>query len=215
MKFTALLIATMSSVVSGAGHIAAGQDLVNVGWSLPYEGPKTVALKVGDTISFSWNIGHNVYIHPTMNCGLDGAIFVGDTSTTEYTFTDADDGKDIFFSCDIGNGAHCQNGQSLIVTVGGEGLVLDTGDMTTDMEDMKTDMENNMEDMTSDMEDMKTDMQKDMEDMDHSDMDHSDMDHSAMDDSGSSATGPYGSSASSASSATGPSMIAAAAAAAL
>merc|ERR1712166_503155 len=118
-------------------------------------------------------------------------------STTEYTFTDADDGKDIFFSCDIGNGAHCQNGQSLIVTVGGEGLVLDTGDMTTDMEDMKTDMENNMEDMTSDMEDMKTDMQKDMED---------------MDDSGSSATGPYGSSASSA---TGPSMIAAAAAAAL
>merc|ERR1712166_1336632 len=163
-------------------------------------GPKTVALKVGDTISFSWNIGHNVYIHPTMNCELDGAIFVGDTSTTEYTFTDADDGKDIFFSCDIGNGAHCQNGQSLIVTVGGEGLVLDTGDMTTDMEDMKTDMENNMEDMTSDMED--------------SDMDHSDMDHSAMDDSGSSATGPYGSSASSASSATGPSMIAAAAAAA-
>merc|ERR1712166_1040582 len=123
-------------------------------------GPKTVALKVGDTISFSWNIGHNVYIHPTMNCDLDGAIFVGDTSTTEYTFTDADDGKDIFFSCDIGNGAHCQNGQSLIVTVGGEGLVLDTGDM-------------------------KTDMQKDMEDMDHSDMDHSDMDHSAMDDSGS------------------------------
>merc|ERR1712166_1250126 len=127
-------------------------------------------------------------------------------STTEYTFTDADDGKDIFFSCDIGNGAHCQNGQSLIVTVGGEGLVLDMGDMTTDMEDMKTDMENNMEDMTSDMEDMKTDMQKDMEDMDHSDMDHSDMDHSAMDDSGSSATGPYGSSASS-----GPSMIVAAA----
>ena len=111
MKFTALLIATMSSVVSGAGHIAAGQDLVNVGWSLPYEGPKTVALKVGDTISFSWDSGHNVYIHPTMNCGLDGAIFVGDSSTTEYTFTDADDGKDIFFSCDIGNGAHCQNGK--------------------------------------------------------------------------------------------------------
>merc|ERR1740133_309741 len=132
-----------------------------------------------------------------MNCDLDGAIFVGDTSTTEYTFTDADDGKDIFFSCDIGNGAHCKNGQSLIVTVGGEGLVLD-------MEDMKTDMD--MADMTSDMEDMKTDMHKDMEDMDHSDMDHSDMDHS-----GSSATGPYGSSASSA---TGPSMIAAAATAA-
>ena len=106
MKFTALLIATMS-VVASAGDVTIGN------WFLPFIGTDIVfTAQVGDTISFSgWDTGHNVYIHPTNSCDLDGAIFVGDTSPASYTFTDADGGKDIFFACDIGGGSHCQNGK--------------------------------------------------------------------------------------------------------
>ena len=106
MKFTALLIATMS-VVASAGDVTIGN------WFLPFIGTDIVfTAQVGDTISFSgWDTGHNVYIHPTNSCDLDGAIFVGDTSPASYTFTDTDGGKDIFFACDIGGGSHCQNGK--------------------------------------------------------------------------------------------------------
>merc|ERR1712183_338621 len=60
------------------------------------------------------------YIHPTMDCSLDGAIYVGASSPTEYTFTETDgspEGTEIYFSCDVGNGAHCRYGQNMIVVV--------------------------------------------------------------------------------------------------
>merc|ERR1719410_2200677 len=70
---------------------------------------------------FRWAQGvHNVYIHPTMDCNLDGRIVVGSTPGTEYTFVEADgspEGTDMFFSCDIGDGAHCRAGQWLIAKV--------------------------------------------------------------------------------------------------
>ena len=95
-------------------------------WYLPYEGPKALTANVGDTLVFEWDTGNNVYILPTMNCkNLDGAIYVGDTSPTSYTFTDADvsssssntdadaivDGTKMFFACDIDNGANCITGK--------------------------------------------------------------------------------------------------------
>merc|ERR1719343_1972125 len=74
---------------------------------------------------FRWAQGsHNVFIHPTMSCTLDGAIPVGFASGTEYTFVEADgspDGTDMFFSCDIGDGAHCRAGQFLTVKVFSDG----------------------------------------------------------------------------------------------
>jgi len=89
-------------------------------WILPYPGPTAVVAYVGETIAFEWGVGHNVLIHPTMDCSTDGAIMVGETSPTTYTFTEADgsaEGTEMFFSCDIGNGAHCKMGQFLIATV--------------------------------------------------------------------------------------------------
>jgi len=106
-----------------AVHTAPLAQAINIeisGWELPYNGPKAVDANVGDTITFQWDAGHNVYIHPTMDCNLDGAILVGTESPTEYTFTAEDasvEGTDMYFSCDIGDGAHCKAGQNLIATV--------------------------------------------------------------------------------------------------
>ncbi|MGK3762549.1 MAG: plastocyanin [Bacillariaceae sp.] len=104
--FTFALFAIAVSTVS------VSANKINVdNWFLPYAGPKTLDAKVGETIVFEWGSGHNVFIHPTMNCELDGAIAVGSESPALYTFTEADSGTDMFFSCDIGAGAHCQNGK--------------------------------------------------------------------------------------------------------
>jgi plastocyanin len=111
----AVLIATLSAtapkVLVSAEKTTTTTTITVDNWYIPYDGPKTLTANVGDTITFEWNIGHNVYIHPTMDCELDGAISVGNISPTSYTFTDADDGTDMFFACDIGSGSHCKNGK--------------------------------------------------------------------------------------------------------
>mmetsp|Transcript_29954 Transcript_29954/g.34466 ORF Transcript_29954/g.34466 Transcript_29954/m.34466 type:complete len:208 (-) Transcript_29954:182-805(-) len=96
--------------------LAQAKNIEIADWLLPYTGPTAVEATVGDTITFQWDGGHNVYIHPTMDCNLEGAILVGTESPTEYTFT-AEDVGDLYFSCDIGDGAHCKAGQNLIATV--------------------------------------------------------------------------------------------------
>lgn len=111
----------VSMIVSAIIFIVAGVDAAEImdvpGWVVPYTGPKEYIAVVGDKIDFTWNTGlHNVYIHPTMNCELDGAVLVGETSPTSYVFTDSDgtpDGNEMFFSCDIGNGAHCLMGKAI------------------------------------------------------------------------------------------------------
>mmetsp|Transcript_63097 Transcript_63097/g.70670 ORF Transcript_63097/g.70670 Transcript_63097/m.70670 type:complete len:130 (-) Transcript_63097:487-876(-) len=99
--------------------------IIKIDWVVPYYGPKEVTANVGDTICFVWQHDvNNVYIHPSLNCHLDGAICVGANSPVTYTFTEADgtrDGKDMFFSCDIGHGSNCRAGQNLIVTVHSDG----------------------------------------------------------------------------------------------
>jgi len=117
---TLLSLLLVIAVVLQAAPIAQAKNIDIASWQLPYTGPTAVDANVGDTITFTWGSGHNVYIHPTMDCNLEGAIKVGATSPTEYTFT-ADDGSiegtDMYFSCDIGDGAHCKAGQNLIATV--------------------------------------------------------------------------------------------------
>lgn len=96
-------------------------EIINVfRWVIPYEGEKNFTAVVGDTMIFRWQGQHNVFIHPSGNCELEDAIFVGANPGTPYTFSEADgsaEGTDMFFACDIGNGAHCLAGQSLTVKV--------------------------------------------------------------------------------------------------
>ena len=103
----------------------AAADVIDIPkWIVPYEGDQNIDAKVGDTLTFEWDATlygpHNVYIHPTMDCDLEGAVYVGETSPTSYVLTDQDgtpEGNQLFFSCDVGDGAHCDYGQWLIVTV--------------------------------------------------------------------------------------------------
>ncbi|MGK3745335.1 MAG: plastocyanin [Bacillariaceae sp.] len=106
-----LFIAATLAFTTISAAVAEAAEIIEVeNWYLPYNGPKEVTANVGDSIVFNWNTGHNVYIHPTMSCALDDIIFVGNKSPTTYTFTETDGGTDMFFGCDIGNGAHCRNG---------------------------------------------------------------------------------------------------------
>jgi len=109
-----LVLAQLSSFANAAATIPVEN------WVVPYKGVKNLEAKVGDTIVFEWVGGHNVYIHPSMSCDLEGAINVGSSSGSSYTFVEADgsaEGTDMFFSCDINNGGHCMAGQSLTVKV--------------------------------------------------------------------------------------------------
>eukprot|EP00536_Pseudo-nitzschia_multiseries_P002704 jgi/Psemu1/283905/fgenesh1_pg.36_\ len=115
--------------------IANAQEVINVfRWVVPYNGPKVFEANVGDTIIFRWAQGsHNVFIHPTMSCDLAGAIEVGQSPGTQYTFTQADAGTEMFFACDIGMGAHCFAGQSITVSVSDADITTDTVTPTTDV----------------------------------------------------------------------------------
>ena len=107
-------LAAIATAQPGAQPGAATPDgIINVfRWVVPYNGPRQIEAEVGNTIIFRWAQGiHNVYIHPTMNCDLTGAIEVGLEPGSEYTFTEADAGTEMFFSCDVGNGAHCMAGE--------------------------------------------------------------------------------------------------------
>jgi plastocyanin len=67
---------------------------------------------VGDTVTFSWSGGHNVFLHPTGTCDDAGATEVSSSSPVIYTFTEA---GSFTFACDVGS--HCENGQILTFTV--------------------------------------------------------------------------------------------------
>lgn len=98
----------------------SGADLEVSNWVVP---PKSdpyypsMDASVGDTIIFSWPEGTivDVHIHPTGTCDEDGAILVGYTSGSTYTFTEEDAGKELFFGCDVGR--RCEAGQNIKVQV--------------------------------------------------------------------------------------------------
>mmetsp|Transcript_32767 Transcript_32767/g.79414 ORF Transcript_32767/g.79414 Transcript_32767/m.79414 type:complete len:176 (-) Transcript_32767:104-631(-) len=77
-------------------------------WTIqPYEAR---VVKVGETVTFNYGQGHNVYIHPTGTCDETGGILVGPNGgPASYTFTANDAGRIITFACDVG--FHCEAGQ--------------------------------------------------------------------------------------------------------
>mmetsp|Transcript_7898 Transcript_7898/g.19402 ORF Transcript_7898/g.19402 Transcript_7898/m.19402 type:complete len:185 (-) Transcript_7898:228-782(-) len=119
-------------VLAQLASFANAQTTIEVtDWVVPYNGPTEWQASVGDTIVFTWEGGHNVFIHPTLSCNIAGAIRVGAQTGTSYTFTEFDGDSQMFFACDIGQGAHCRFGQSITVLVysgpapGGSGVVPD------------------------------------------------------------------------------------------
>merc|ERR1719162_548825 len=74
------------------------------------------AAQVGDTLTFNWQGEHNVYVHPSGDCTMDGAILIGEDSGASHTFT-ADQVGEVTFACDIYNGAHCGAGQIITYVV--------------------------------------------------------------------------------------------------
>jgi len=128
LSLLSLLVLAQLSAFGNAQILGPGTliqrvpEIINVfRWVLPYEGEKNFTAIVGDTMIFRWqNSQHNVFIHPSGTCELEDAIFVGANPGTSYTFSEvdgSDEGTDMFFACDINNGAHCLAGQSLTVKV--------------------------------------------------------------------------------------------------
>jgi len=115
-------------------------ESIEIEWVIPTkEAPYTLQkADVGDKAFFYWPTGvpHNVFIHPTGTCNQEGMIYVGaDPLGTEYTFTEADAGNKVTFSCNVGAvpNTHCTYGQ--IMTFQVMGLPEDTmGTMPVDEE---------------------------------------------------------------------------------
>merc|ERR1719162_1804834 len=103
------------------------------------------AAQVGDTLTFNWQGEHNVYVHPSGDCTMDGAILIGEDSGASHTFT-ADQVGEVTFACDIYNGAHCGAGQ--IITY----VVTDASSTVDDASNMVEELITGGEDMEEDEE---------------------------------------------------------------
>ena len=88
----------------------------SIAWRVPPQDDPYLSqtAKVGDTVSFTWSAGHNVYIYPTKTCDKAGAKLVSETSVATYEFKEDDVGK-VVFACDVYN--HCKDGQIITFTV--------------------------------------------------------------------------------------------------
>ena len=93
-----------------------GED-VAINWSIKkYE---SESVQVGDTVTFTFNSNHNVFIHPSGDCDETGRIdFGGSASPATYTFAEDDIGE-VVFACDVGS--HCGQGQIVTFNVIAEG----------------------------------------------------------------------------------------------
>ncbi len=120
-KIVLAILLLLGSIGTTKSHDGMDSHMIEVkNWVVPFNGPKdTLTATVGDTIKFTWTGMHDVHIHPTMNCDLDERKEVGlglgsgPIHSAEYTFVEEDgspEGNRIFFSCDIGRGAHCRYG---------------------------------------------------------------------------------------------------------
>ena len=106
---TKLGTSILALLLSGTAHAAN----IDIQWTIQQYEDTTA--QVGDTITFTWASGHNVYIHPSGSCDTGGAILVGETSPATYTFTADDVDEDLFFVCAIAG--HCDAGQTITVSV--------------------------------------------------------------------------------------------------
>jgi plastocyanin len=83
-----------------------------INWIITDYTATSYTASVGDTVTFSWDGGHNVFLHPTGTCDDTGATEVSSSSPAIYTFTEA---GSFTFACQVGQ--HCGNGQILTFTV--------------------------------------------------------------------------------------------------
>ena len=108
---------------------------INIEWTIPQSEEakyKDTNVQVGDKVNFLWTevFPHNVYIHPTGDCGQDNRVFVGnDLEDTSYIFKEEDVG-DLFFACDIPG--HCNAGQIIKFTVEPKAVTIDAGVESTE-----------------------------------------------------------------------------------
>ena len=100
------------------------EDSIDFPWCIPPSNVmyKTQSVKVGDTLSFTWNETsqghHHVSIYSDATYNTRNKTFIGGSPGTDYTFTDNDVG-DIVFFCNIGS--HCDRGQIVTFKVIVEG----------------------------------------------------------------------------------------------
>merc|ERR1719231_1526603 len=71
---------------------------------------------VGDTVTFTYNNRHNVYVHPSGTCDRAGATLLGDNDAGSVTYT-FDTAETVTFACQAGS--HCESGQIITITAGG------------------------------------------------------------------------------------------------
>jgi plastocyanin len=118
-------IAGFATVLSSPMVVTAQTQYEVNPWKVPglYDAayPPT-DVKVGDTITFLWNPeedttgARTVFINPSGNCwDKSNAQWIGSTSGTKYTFTEADAGKNLFFASDVDS--HCEDGMNIVVTI--------------------------------------------------------------------------------------------------
>jgi hypothetical protein len=107
-----LIVTTLSVVHS--------EDIFINPWELPpVNAPfSSVNAAVGDTLTFIWpeTQNHTVFINPSGTCDDFDAIFVGNASPVNYTFTDADVTQSPLFFADNLSGL-CENGMNFAVSV--------------------------------------------------------------------------------------------------
>lgn len=96
-------------------------ETIGITWELFRDYDDRTA-QVGDIIEFRFSDGsHDVWRHETNTCSTDDAMDMGSDAPVRYTVTTEDDGKDLFFTCQVGFGAHCNLGQRVRFTIGGTG----------------------------------------------------------------------------------------------
>ena len=87
-------------------------------WQKPPNGDTELpseSMAVDDTIAFRWRGDHNVYIHPQGDCSKSNSKLVGNESPAKYTFTAADDGKNVVSASEMND--DCEHGMIKRVTV--------------------------------------------------------------------------------------------------
>merc|ERR1712238_472149 len=96
---------TRAFIALAASGIADGQETFSIDWIIqPYADRNA---NVGDTVEFTWVAGtHNLYVHPSGTCNLDGSVLLADEAAAGT----------VTFACDVGNDGemnegHCGAGQ--------------------------------------------------------------------------------------------------------
>lgn len=82
---------------------------------------KTLRVNVGDQVTFKWdgNYPHDLMEMKDANaltdCNFDGSTPIVSPATSEANHTITITDKTYYFSCSVGSGSHCEQGQKLIV----------------------------------------------------------------------------------------------------